>query len=123
MKRLKNIELVAEGGGRYNVIRDGQFISQHNTWRKAVESGVVQLVNNPESEVWFEQSLKINITGTFETIEPTNDEEETSDPDGDDTGDNDDDTESGETEDEDTDPNEEDEEPSGPVYYGVFKTE
>ncbi len=83
MKRLKNIEFIAEGGGRYNVYLDGELISWHNTFHKAQERATQLIIDNPESEVYFEQSLRVNVKADFDTIElvePPEDSEPTNEP-------------------------------------------
>ena len=94
MKTFKNIEFVASGGGRYLVFVDGVQVSQHNTFHKAQERATVEQLRNPDSEVYFEQNLRVDVSLTLEDV----------------------------VQDEPVDPV--DEEPTDkPVYIGVFKTE
>ena len=79
MKRLQDIQFIAEGGGRYNVYLDGELISWHNTFHKAQERATQLIIDNPESVVWFEQSLRVNVKADFDTIElvePPKDEDQ-----------------------------------------------
>ena len=72
MKTFKNIEFVASGGGRYLVFVDGVQVSQHNTFHKAQERATVEQLRNPDSEVYFEQNLRVDVSLTLEDVqEPT----------------------------------------------------
>jgi hypothetical protein len=79
MRTFENIEFVASGGGRYIVFVDDIEISQHNAFHKAQERATNEQLKNPDSRVWFEQSLRVDLTLRTQEIGQPNEAPDVSD--------------------------------------------